>query len=90
MLRIRFQANLEDPRPVNWPIKYPYWVTGSGWDHSTVVAYAPDEEYIYHNWPEAGNLDIAEADEILFTSRFQQPDWYDPASNPEICHQTID
>jgi len=78
MLRVRFEANYDDPRPVSWPIKYPFWVTGSAGDesYSIVVAYADDEEYIYKNWPEAKNLDCDTVTECTFTDRFPKPDWF--------------
>lgn len=78
MLRIRFQANADDPRPVNWPIKHPYWVTGFAGDDSyaTVVSYADDEQYIFTNWPEAKNLDAQEVEGYVFSGRFPKPDWF--------------
>lgn len=77
MLRIRFRANWDDPRPVNWPVKHPYWVTGYMADDSCaiVVSYADDEKYIYMNWPEAENLEVQETDNYVFTDRFPKPDW---------------
>lgn len=78
MLRIRFQANPDDPRPINWPIKYPYWVTGFASDDSyaIVVSYADSEKYIYDNWPEAENLDMQKVEGYTFTDRFPKPDWF--------------
>lgn len=76
MIRVRFKANLDDPRPVNWPVKHPWWCTGYGEDYSIVVAYADDEDYILGNWPEALDLDSEDADGYEFTSRFPKPDWF--------------
>lgn len=75
MIRCRFRTNESDPRPVHWPIKHPYWVTGYGDDYAVVVAYADDEAGIMRNWPEATNLDSEPATEYLFTSRFPKPKW---------------
>lgn len=77
MIRVRFEANLDDPRPINWPIKHPYWVTGESDDHAILVAYADNEKYIFSNWPEAQNLEIEEVNEYVFTSRFPKPDWFE-------------
>lgn len=79
MLRIRFQANPEDPRPINWPIKHPYWVTGYAGDNSyaIVVSYADDRQYILENWPDATELDVQEVDGYVFTDRFPKPAWFD-------------
>lgn len=76
MIRVRFKANLDDPRPVNWPIKHPYWVSGESDHHSIVVAYADNEKYI---------LDIDVMDEGLteytFTGRFPKPEWFSDDPN---------
>ncbi len=78
MLRIRFRADPEDYRPINWPIKHPYWCTGydGEMNYSIIVSYADDEGYIYKNWPEASHLDIEEVDDYQFTDRFPKPDWF--------------
>lgn len=60
MLRVRFKANPYDPRPVHWPVKHPYWITGyGGWKdygdepsyagYATIVSYADDLGYIIEN-----------------------------------------
>ena len=76
MIRARFKVYHEDYRPVNWPIKHPYWCTGYGEDHCIVVAYGDDEAEILRNWPEAADIDADEAAEYTFTDRFQKPDWF--------------
>lgn len=76
MLRVRFKANEEDYRPVNWPVKHPYWCSGSGGGCSIVISYADDESYIYENWPEAKDLVTEEVDGYTFTDRFPKPDWF--------------
>ena len=77
MMRVRFQANEDDPRPINFPVKHPYWITGYGPDYAIIVSYADDLNYIRKNWPEANNLDILEEEaEYIFTSRFPKPDWF--------------
>ena len=78
MIRVRFEANPDDPRPINWPVKYPYWVTG--YDGSgrcaIVVSYADSEQYIYENWPEAESFDIESVQGYVFTDRFPKPEWF--------------
>jgi len=78
VIRARFQANYEDPRPVNWPIKHPYWITGHAGDgsYAIVVAYADDEAEVLLNWPDAKNIDSEEVTEYTFTSRFPRPSWF--------------
>lgn len=76
MIRARFYANLDDYRPVNWPVKYPYWCSGESATNSIIVAYADDLEYITKNWPEATDIDYDEVDRIVFTERFACPKWY--------------
>ena len=78
MLRVRFFCNADDYRPINWPIKHPYWCTGYAGDmsYAVIVAYADDLEYIKDNWPDAFEIDATEVDEIVFTSRFPKPEWW--------------
>lgn len=77
MIRARFKANPDDPRPITWPIKHPYWITGYAGDdsYSTVVAYADDLDYIKTNWPEAADIEFTEETEYKFTGRFPKPEW---------------
>jgi hypothetical protein len=75
MIKVRFKTYSEDYRPVNWPIKHPYWCTGSGDGYSIIVAYADDEAEILSNWPEAFDIDTDAAEEYIFSSRFPKPDW---------------
>jgi hypothetical protein len=75
MIRVRFKTDSEDYRPVNWPIKHPYWCTGSGDGYSILVAYADDEAEILSNWPEALDIDVDDVDVYEFSSRFPKPDW---------------
>lgn len=75
MIRARFKTNQDDPRPVVWPIKHPYWITGYGDDYAVIVAYADDEAEVLRNWPDAKDIDADPADEYAFSSRFPQPDW---------------
>lgn len=78
MIRCRFKANADDPRPVNWPIKHPYWVTGEAGDgsYAIVVAYADDETEVMRNWPDARDVDSSPAKMYAFTDRFPKPDWF--------------
>ena len=77
MLRVRFKANEEDYRPVNWPVKHPYWCTGYGGGYSIVVAYVDNVEELLRNWPEAEDIDAEEVEEYFFNSRFVKPTWFE-------------
>ncbi len=76
LLKVRFEANPDDPRPVHWPIQYPYWIAGYGEGYAIIVAYSPSTRYIYENWPEARNMSIQIVDGIEFSSRFPRPEWF--------------
>jgi hypothetical protein len=79
MYRARFYSKTEDqdPRPMNWPIKHPYWITGESEDGYIIVAYADDEDYIHRNWPEATNIEMGDpVNNYVFTSRFPRPGWF--------------
>lgn len=81
MLRVRFKANADDPRPINWPVKHPWWCSGYGQGYSIVISYADDEQYIMDNWPEAADLDSTQVDSYMFTDRFPKPEWFNEDSN---------
>jgi len=85
ILRVRFKANPEDWRPVSWPIKYPCWCSGYTNDHSTVIAYVNQTEDIFALWPEASGLEVETYSEMIFTSRFPKPDWFDINTSPSPC-----
>lgn len=77
MIRARFVVAHEDYRPVNWPIKHPYWCTGyNSSSDPIVVAYADDEDEIRRNWPEAQEIDATPVDGYTFTDRFPKPEWF--------------
>lgn len=80
MIKARFHANADDPRPIHWPVKYPYWVTGYAVDNSfaVIITYADDEKYILENWPEATNIETTQVEQYEFSERFPKPVWFDP------------
>jgi hypothetical protein len=80
LLRVRFKANSEDPRPIKWPVEHPYWISAEGDGYAIVISYANDEDYILENWPEAHDLDSERVDGYRFTDRFLKPDWFQRAS----------
>lgn len=78
MLRVKFKCNYDDPRPVKWPIKHPFWVTGYGasGDYATVVAYVTDDDELMELWPDAYDIYREIVDKYVFTDRFEQPGWF--------------
>lgn len=81
MLRCRFIISDPDPRPVIWPIKHPYWVTGQTLaGENTLIAYVDSLQELMTLWPDATNISCEECEEYTFTSRFQRPSWL--VSNP--------
>lgn len=77
--RYRFHANLDDPRPVEFPPPGPYWISGEGEDYSIVVAFLPSDVDLRRYWPEASDVDHEDCEAITYTSRFPKPDWYEGA-----------
>jgi len=77
MIRARFEANEDDPRPIKWPYPHPYWHTGQSETHSIIVAYADNEDQIKEYWPEAINIDSTDEGEYTFTDRFAKPVWFE-------------
>lgn len=76
----RFRANEDDWRPVKFPPPGPFWCTGYGDGFSIVVAYLPPGVAVTNWWPEASHIDSDEREYIVFTGRFQKPDWWLAAS----------
>lgn len=76
MIRCRFLVDAEDPRPINWPIAHPYWISGETDKYNVLIAYAEDEAEIMRNWPDAYSLDSEQVEAITFTGRFPRPRWY--------------
>ena len=71
-----------DYRPVEWPIKYPYWCTGESYDENgdlqyfTLVAYADSIKQIQQLWPDAQCIIGKKVSGIEFSDRFPKPEWY--------------
>ncbi len=78
MIRVCFHSTDEDPRPMHWPIKHPYWVQDEAGDgsYSLIVAYADDENYIMDNWPGAYDLNVTQETEYNFPGLFPMPKWW--------------
>lgn len=76
MIRARFHANLDDYRPIVWPIKHPYWCSGYGQDYSVIVSYADDIDEIYKLWPEVSDITYDEVSSYEFSGRFPKPEWF--------------
>ena len=80
MIRVRFVVDNEDPRPVIFPIKHPYWVTGYEGESGAaiLVAYADDQDEILQNWTDAEKIDVLNEDveSYSFSDRFPKPEWF--------------
>jgi hypothetical protein len=81
--RYRFHANYDDFRPVKFPPPGPYWCSGTsayGDDdpsrYSIVIAYLPQKSKLTEFWPEASEIDSEITESILYTDRFQKPEWW--------------
>ena len=78
-LRYRFRTTADDYRPVKWPPPGPYWCTGyDPEDQPIIVAYAPPDASIRDYWPEYRDAEWTSENEIAYTSRFPQPEWWPP------------
>lgn len=77
--RYRFQTDADDPRPINWPPPGPFWITGytgSDFERTIIVAYAPNQSALLENWPEAVEIDDQGEGDPVFSSRFPKPEWW--------------
>lgn len=60
------------------------------YDTSVLVAYIPisQPDLLYKYWPEAEKVEKTPAEDILFTSRFPKPDWWNADEDaPEVVEQ---
>ena len=76
MIRARFKTDAEDWRPVNWPLKHPYWCAGYNDTYAVMVAYADDLDELLGNWPEATDVVTEPVEKYEFNRRFPKPDWF--------------
>lgn len=85
MIRARFKVIIDDYNPITWPIKHPYWCSGSFTpepehpmfeDGYVLIAYADSVDDIKENWPEAFDIEYEERDCYTFTDRFPKPEWF--------------
>jgi hypothetical protein len=77
-VRYRFQTkSVDDPRPLVFDPRYPWWCTGYDGDgsYATVVAYLPAGEPLERYWDDASEVDADECDEPTFSGRFPRPEW---------------
>jgi len=99
-MRMRFHANEDDFRCVNWPPPGPYWLSAQGNNFAVVVAFIPissttkEEDgveeaarIVRENWPEATEIETSGrqwTDAPTFSDRFACPEWWD-ATNARFC-----
>ena len=75
-----YTKSVDDPRPLIYNPRYPYWVTGYSLDDNfslsaaTIVAYLPADENLFKYWDDAFNIASDECDKIEFTDRYPKPD----------------
>ncbi len=75
--RYRFYTySLEDPRPLIFNPRYPWWQSGEGWDFAIIVAYLPEGEDLKKYWDDAFEITVEECDEITFSDRFPEPEYF--------------
>lgn len=78
--RYRFFTYSDDPRPVVFNPKYPWWISGSGedekGDYYVCIAYIPIEDSILTYWPEAKTDSTTYEEKIEFTDRFPKPEYF--------------
>jgi len=92
MLRVRFlvpYTNTEegtgDYRSLIWPVRHPYWCSGSSDQGNIVVAFVENENELKANWPDAIEIDVmSEETEYGYTDRFAEPDYMTKELRPFI------
>ena len=80
LVRYKFKTKaVEDYRPLidMKDIKMPWWCTGFAADvsYAIIVCYLPNSEDLFKDWDDAYDIDVKEVAEIVYTDRFQKPEW---------------
>lgn len=84
LVRYRFCTRaIEDFRPLvdMKPIGMPWWCTGTGYGHVTIVCYLPENEPLKKYWDDAFDIYEEHVDEIVYTDRFKKPEWLGRSEN---------
>lgn len=66
---------VNDPRPLIFNPRYPWWISGSG-SYTRIVAYLPKGECLSQYWDDAFDVRGTEENKIEFTDRFPKPDYF--------------
>ena len=77
--RYRFRTKaVNDYRPLVFNPRYPWWCSGHSADETnvTIVAYLPADANLLTYWDDAYDIDYTDEDEIIFTDRFPEPEYY--------------
>lgn len=85
MVRVRFTIVGHDPRPMKWPLKYPYWVSGyDSYIRPIIIAYAETSKELHELWPDICDIsDVQIVDKVEFSERFPKPHGYE--GEAEVC-----
>jgi len=96
MLRVRFlvpynntEEGTGDYRSLIWPVRHPYWCSGSSDQGLIVVAFVESEKELLANWPDAIEIDVMSEDEKTYgyTDRFPEPDYMTKELRPFITEE---
>lgn len=77
--RYRFKTeSVDDPRPLIFNPKYPWWCTGEAGDgsYATIVAYLPANEDLLRYWDDASDVELTTEKSIEFSGRFPKPEYF--------------
>lgn len=75
--RYRFKtASIDDPRPLVFNPKFPWWESGFNLTHATIIAWLPLSEDLSVYWDDATDIEFTEHKEIEFSDRFPKPEYF--------------
>ena len=76
--RYRFKTkSIKDYRPLEFDPRFPWWCSGEGDDHVTILVYLPITEDLLKYWDDAYDIEFEETQEIVFTDRFPKASWFE-------------
>lgn len=66
----------EDPRPLIFDPRYPWWLSGQNDRFSKIIMWLPENENLYHYYDDATEIERTIHPNIEFNSRFSKPDYF--------------
>ena len=74
--KYKFKTNIADYRPKMYNSNFPWWKTGGDDESTDITVWLPTEQKLSNYWEDAYSVSHSTHEEIVFTERTPQPEWY--------------